>query len=129
MKRDVILIEDDSDEVYFFTEACASIKPSLNLLTFTNGVDFLSYTTKNDLNNCLIFIDVNMPLVDGFSLMTNLKQKGLTKNNKLYIYTITDCDKARQQASEVGADGYIVKPDTCEAISHLIESKLAEMDH
>jgi two-component system cell cycle response regulator DivK len=75
----------------------------------------------------LIFMDINMPDIDGYTLTTRLKS--LTKMNSVPIIAMTAnvMRGDRERSLEAGCDGYIQKPIDVdklpEQISRFLNSK------
>ncbi|MBI2940411.1 MAG: response regulator [Chloroflexi bacterium] len=58
----------------------------------------------------LVFMDVNMPKLDGFEACRRIKRDPATRQTKMIMLTVNARDIARQVGAEAGADGYIAKP-------------------
>ena len=65
-----------------------------------------------------IIVDWHMPVMSGLDFLTNLRQSGATAQRKPFIiYTTTDNDPVDiSRALAAGADDYVLKPYTSEAI-------------
>lgn len=58
----------------------------------------------------LILLDLNMPVMDGFEVVTRLKSEELTKNIPIVVLTSVDVSKeAEKNLKELGVDKYIHK--------------------
>lgn len=64
----------------------------------------------------LILLDWNMPVMDGLTFLTKVRENGDYKNVKIVMCT-SESEKARVlEALKAGANNYIVKPFTPEAL-------------
>ena len=70
----------------------------------------------------LVLLDMRMPVLDGWGLVRQLQQQGLT----LPILVMTAAQDARKWAQEVGAHGYLAKPfdltELLSSVEHVLQS-------
>jgi CheY-like chemotaxis protein len=110
-KRIIALADDDVDDREIFADVCADIDAGLELMLFKNGkmlLDFLE--TPNTSAPAIVFLDINMPIKDGFECLNEIRSN--TKFNELciivYSTSISTSDVTR--AKKLGADGFLQKP-------------------
>ncbi len=115
--KQIMLIDDD--EVYNFI-CSETIKKILNIkdiITYTssqNGLNFLakSIADKAQLPD-LIFIDINMPILDGWSFIEEYQKMSSDIAQKVLIYiqssSVYDEDIEKSKTYAV-IDGFITKP-------------------
>jgi len=73
-----------------------------------DGVDALEYARNNSVN--LVLTDVNMPRMDGISLVRELRQLSAYKFTPMLMLT-TEAEPAKKmQGKQAGATGWLVKP-------------------
>ena len=58
----------------------------------------------------LILMDVNMPGVNGFQLLQQVKQLAKLQNTKVIMVTGRDSDEDQRLGTRLGADAYFTKP-------------------
>lgn len=58
----------------------------------------------------LIVLDIIMPEVDGYEVLTMLKNNEMLKNIPVMMMTVKDKDEDIQKSLDLGAEDYIVKP-------------------
>ncbi|MBI1818026.1 MAG: response regulator [Deltaproteobacteria bacterium] len=63
----------------------------------------------------MIFLDVNMPRLDGFEVLAQLKADPRWRNIPVVMVTSTDSQREINRAYELGASSYVVKPVGVEA--------------
>jgi len=71
-----------------------------------------------------VFLDINMPGVDGFEVFAFLRREPNMRDVPVAIVTSDDQQETRQRALAMGAVAFIVKPPTLEAI----ETALTHME-
>jgi two-component system copper resistance phosphate regulon response regulator CusR len=99
----LLVIEDE-------IKAAAYLKKGLEESGFTvdvatNGLDGLHFAVEN--NYALVVLDLMIPRLDGWSVLTRLREK---KNMPVLILTANDAVEDRVRGLELGADDYLVKP-------------------
>ncbi len=58
----------------------------------------------------LIFLDVNMPVMDGFAVCSALKADPVTREIAVVMLTALGQEVDKERARRAGADGYFTKP-------------------
>lgn len=104
IKPQRILIAEDNDSNYAVLKAMLDDK--YQLYRAVDGVEAVSLFDYID--PVLIFMDLNMPKLDGIDAIIFLRTK--TKNTPIVVLTAYADDDYRQKATESGCDEYIVKP-------------------
>ncbi len=75
-----------------------------------NGVQALE-SAKNNMPD-VIFLDVNMPGMDGFAVTRELRENAKTKDIPVVLVTAKDQKSDKAWGQMLGAKGYITKPYT-----------------
>ncbi|KAL4449269.1 hypothetical protein ABPG74_015651 [Tetrahymena malaccensis] len=73
-----------------------------------NGIQAMQKVLQNQELFDLIFMDVNMPVMDGLQATENIKQ--INRNNKIIIVTAFSDETNRSECISIGADGFLTKP-------------------
>lgn len=94
----------------------------INLMTFSSGEDCLKYLEQHDVDILVLFTDIEMPLMNGFTLME--KVRDLHPQVDIFFISAYDRDDYKQQAKFMGAQGYFTKPINLKAIQAIINSYL-----
>ena len=79
-----------------------------NIDTAVNGKEALEMSIKNNYN--LIITDINMPKIDGFKLISKLKELDKYKNIPVLVLSVLSDEESKQKAKSNGAVGWITKP-------------------
>jgi two-component system, chemotaxis family, chemotaxis protein CheY len=58
----------------------------------------------------LLITDINMPRMDGFGLIEQLRPRAQYRNLPILVLTTESSDEKKQRARAAGATGWIVKP-------------------
>lgn len=118
----ILLLEDDKI-------LCDSLKDFLELEgysvdTANRGPEVfdLTFAEKYD----LYILDVNVPDIDGFDVLSSLKEAG-DETPAIYITALTDINSI-SKGFEIGAEDYIKKPFDPEELIVRIKSKYRQKD-
>ena len=109
----VMIVDDDEDDIDFFCEALAEIDASVQYLTASNGVDALNKLRSDE--NVLphvIFLDLNMPLMDGKQLLKELKSDYTLKDIPAIIYSTSSMPTDIEETKALGATHFLTKPSS-----------------
>ena len=110
MKR-WLLADDDSDDMEMFCELVEEIDPSITCYCASDGQEAIDKLTGGEfLGPDLIFLDINMPGMNGWECLALLKKNPLWENIPVIMYSTSSHRKEKQLASELGAIGFFTKP-------------------
>ncbi len=70
----IFLIDDDEDDQLMFKEVIESINPTLHCETATNGKIALNKLKVGTALPHIIFLDLNMPVMNGFDFLAASRQ-------------------------------------------------------
>lgn len=106
MKR-VILVADDSPTIRKFVSVALTVK-GYEIITCSDGMEALEKlpATKVD----LLLTDLNMPNVDGYQLITSVRNNSEFKDLPIIILSSLGNNEDIQRGLECGANSYLIKP-------------------
>jgi two-component system, chemotaxis family, chemotaxis protein CheY len=102
-----ILAVDDSETMLSMIKQTLEMG-GYSVLLARDGKDGLSKFQENKSNLQLIITDINMPVMDGITLIQELRK--LDKEIPILTLTTESEDGMKQKGYEAGANGWIVKP-------------------
>ncbi|MBX3611486.1 MAG: response regulator [Hydrogenophaga sp.] len=123
-ERFILIDDSDADNVYHeIMIRRAGFKG--DVVIFDNGSDALSFLQQDPLKlpTC-IFLDINMPVIDGFEVAANaaplLEGKPTTI---LMMLTSSGAPQDRQRASEIPViKGYVIKPLMADMVRDMLKA-------
>jgi CheY-like chemotaxis protein len=109
--RKIMIIDDDLDDQVLLKEALHDLDISIKFQTATNGFIALELLHNNikDLPD-LVFLDLNMPRMNGRQLLAELKKHRELSALPVIIYTTSSDPKDISDTSRLGAVSFITKP-------------------
>ena len=90
-----------------------------------NGLDALEKLGTDSVN--LVMTDLNMPYMDGMELIKTLRADPAWIDLPILMVTTENDEEERQKAFSNGANGYLVKPVTADAIAENIKAIIKHM--
>lgn len=119
-----ILIVDDSDVIRTVVEQVLRLNGYNEIETAVDGEDALVKIKQNKGNIALYVFDVNMPKMDGITLVQETRK--LDEITPIIMLT-TETDKAKMNtARDFGATGWIVKPFDGDKFIKVVEMYLKD---
>jgi len=117
----ILVAEDDADDRAFIADAFQQLKILNNIKFVENGEELInSLASSNNLPD-LIFLDLNMPVINGIQSLKIIKKNNIFKKIPIVVLTTSKNDKDICMAYEKGISAYIVKPFTFEDLLNVIQ--------
>ena len=115
-----LIIDDDSIATMLLDKKLKLKNNSDVPLIFENGQQGLDYIVSQPPNqNYLIFLDINMPIIDGWQFLERLQYQDSTNNYYIYITSSSFNPCEIEQASKFPeVVDFLSKPITQEQITH-----------
>jgi CheY-like chemotaxis protein len=124
MKR-ILLIDDDRDDAELFKEALSEINSSISFEHYEDSRQGLQNLLEKH-NNLpdVIFLDINMPIISGWQCLAEFKKAEHLKNIPVILFTTSSQPREKEIAKELGAAGFITKPNEYKMLKELLASVL-----
>ncbi|MDO6818919.1 response regulator [Zobellia sp. 1_MG-2023] len=111
--------DDDDDDRMFFQEAIQEIFPDIRMKLFSNGKLLLAYIVSSLSEENLprlIFLDLNMPVMNGIECLLELKKNISTTNIPIVIFTTSSYEGDRLKLKDMGVNYFFTKETSFEKI-------------
>jgi CheY-like chemotaxis protein len=136
MMKKIFVVDDDADDRQLFQEALEEIAPTFTCYTAYNGSHALQSMENQDIElPDLIFLDVNMPSINGWQFLEAVKGIQAFRDIPIIMYSTCSHPEYITRALEMGALYFYAKP--CDfndlrnnlkiVMTHLINSTLHEL--
>jgi len=126
LKR-ILLIDDDKDDQFFFIEALKDIRSEITCNVADDGLKGLFFL-KNNQKPDVIFLDLNMPQMNGFDFLVTIKQDENLKNIPVIIFTTSNHHMDIQKAGALKAVAFLTKPNNLNNLSEKL-LKVLSLDY
>jgi CheY-like chemotaxis protein len=125
----ILIVDDDEDDRDLFYTALREVDGSVTCILARDGQEaLLGLRLKEFPMPDLIFIDLNMPRVNGFQCLTELKKDRALQNIPIAIYTTSKIKEHKEECQRLGAAHFITKPtsfaELCNVISEVLMKEM-----
>ena len=114
MKKDkkiILLVEDDQDDKIFFQEVLEDLDNPVILNSAEHRLDVIELLKNLNGNKPdAIFLDLNMPVLDGHKCLKLIRSNAEYKARKIIIYSTSYHPGIAKTLKDDGANHYIQKP-------------------
>ena len=125
MIRKVLFVDDDQEMLQALKEGLEKYRETFTAVLAEDGNDAVRQLKKNAIS--LVVTDLNMPNMDGFSLLAHIMVK--YADIPVIIITGYSTSEMKRLAQEGGAVGYISKPFLIEDLArHIMKTLRKESD-
>ena len=120
----LLCIDDDPDDMELLCEGIRSVYPSYICVSAKNGEEALNLlkTIVPD----IIFLDINMPLMDGRETLREIRKRKSFKHIPVYILSTTTNRDEMQQFKLLGAEAFITKPNSFQELCSILKGLLIQ---
>ena len=120
--KTVLLVDDDYVNNFVTERMLKRANIAQNIKSVRNGEEALTYLSEEK-NPCpeLIFLDINMPEMDGINFLKHFKKMVLGKKIKVFLLTGHIGPKQKQTLDELGFSHVIQKPLTSDKLVSILE--------
>lgn len=119
----IYLVDDDVDDLELVQEALVRCGFHGQVSCAKNGEDFLSKLQRSHLPE-LIVLDLNMPLKDGFEVLTELKNSRNFSAIPVVILTASRNKQDEKRCADLGCNLFLTKPSTLEGYDAIATTAL-----
>jgi DNA-binding response OmpR family regulator len=109
--KNLFLVDDDAEDQEIFVDAVKEIDNSILCFCLHGGDDALqSFREQKDHLPDIIFLDLNMPKVNGKQLLAELKKIETLRNTPMIMYSTFFGENDIAEIKGLGAAHHLVKP-------------------
>lgn len=130
MQKDLLtlLIDDDEDDQEIFSMAIKETDPHAQCVFANDGIYALEkLKADNSFMPNVIFIDINMPRMNGIQCLLEIKKLSRLQHIPTYIYSTSDEKSIVDECLRLGASGFIKKQITIGALQKQLLSVFAQL--
>ncbi|MEH6407630.1 MAG: response regulator [Leeuwenhoekiella sp.] len=120
----ILLIEDDMIEIMKLNRTINSLGLQHKITEANNGEEALEILSRKDRLPDIIFLDLNMPKINGLEFLKILKADEALRYIPTIVLTTSANHKDVHACYEVGIAGYVIKPlkyeDYVQKLKHVL---------
>lgn len=121
--KNILLIDDDIDDTDVFIEAVNSLDKNINCLVQNNPVQALDYLRNAEILPDLIFVDFNMPVLNGNELIGQMRDVVKLQAIPVILYS-SYSETAAERLCIINGSQYITKPNNFNELVALLKEIL-----
>lgn len=115
------LIDDDQDDQDIFCMALDDLGEDISCVFANDGREgFMKLNTDALFEPNYIFIDLNMPRMNGLQCLTAIKSIDRLKKVPIFMYSTSNDPKIITETKLLGASDYIVKPISVDTLTDIL---------
>jgi len=116
------LADDDPDDLELFDEALRGIDSSIEFNFASNGKELIEKLRLDGHTAQIIFLDINMPEMNGWECLENLKKEDQLKDIPVIMYSTSSTEAYGKRAINSGALAFYVKPHSFLLLQDFLKS-------
>jgi len=122
--KNIILVDDDSDDRDLFTEALSFVHPLAHVETRRDGEELMEYLATIPGMPDVIFLDLNMPRKNGKECLKELRANKQFESTAIVIYTTSLNPVDIEETFNQGASLFMRKPNSFDELKETLHKLL-----
>jgi len=116
-----LLVDDDPDDQEVFLNALSDVSASALCLVAADGDRALEILHNEETIPDYIFLDLNMPRMNGFEFLAAMKKSKILKDIPVIVYSTTSQPTQIEKAKKLGAADFFTKTYKYQELCALLE--------
>ena len=122
----IVLVDDDPDECFLFSESIAEAFPTVRLTCLLSCEALLDFL-ENSIIPDIIFLDLAMPIQSGEECLVEIKKNRQWNGIPIVIYSTELRKEVKAKVLASGANLYVVKPSNGTDLKAMIGKVIAKL--
>jgi DNA-binding response OmpR family regulator len=126
----ILLVEDNADDVFFLRRALKAKNVDVPVVLMSDGREAIRYLSgENDYANRsvhplprLVLLDLQLPYFTGLQVLEWARKQAVVKRIPIVIFSSSSQASDIEQAYELGANSYLVKPTDVAELGRIVET-------
>ncbi len=119
--HNILLIDDDEDDQEIFLTAVKKLSNTVKSHSFDNAAEALDKLNAREVSPDVIFLDLNMPVMNGQQFLTEIKKIDDLKHIPIIIVSTSSHAVTIQLMKDLGAHDFITKPERFEQLVTILQ--------
>ena len=124
-RKPIAIVDDDADDRFLVQEAFTKAGYQDEFIHFENGPQFMEFLHNTpaqvDLPS-LLFLDLNMPVIEGKEILREIKRNDRWAQIPVIVFTTANSDIEKRMCFQLGASSYITKPAPLAEMERLVKA-------
>ena len=120
----ILLIDDDEDDQEIFMMAIEEVSDTVRCTALSDASQALLKLEKKEIEPDVIFLDLNMPIMNGHQFLTEIKKRENLKNIPVIVFSTSFHQGTIEFTIGLGAKDFINKPEKLPALVKILEPLL-----
>lgn len=121
----VLNVDDDQEDREFFCDALREIDPTITCLIAGSGMEALALLENRSPLPDYIFLDINMPMMDGKQCLKALKSTPNLQSIPVIMYSTSTDTREIKECYKLGAEDFLIKPHSYDKLVNDLTSIFA----
>src|SRR4051812_45668093 len=126
--KNFLQIDDDSDDCELFMEALVAVSTS-SYTAINDPVEAYHKLLMQEIKPDVIFLDLNMPVMSGLELLTEIKKHDALQQIPVIIFSTSQLEDIIRESKQLGAYDYISKPNNFNELKKILSKYASEVKH
>ena len=126
----VLCIDNDPEDIEFFTDAIKNIDPGITCLSALGGqgaLDLLASIKDNHLLPAYIFLDINMPQMDGKDTLKEIRKIARYHSVQIIMLSTGLSPRDTEEYKLLGANNFMSKANSFEDLCKKLKTTIKNM--
>jgi two-component system, response regulator len=126
-KYSIVIADDDADDQFLIQKAIKEVNSEYRYETVANGLQLMElllrkgrYENAPVFKPDIILLDINMPILDGFSALEQIRSHEKLKNIPTYILSTSRSEIDVFKSNKLGANAFYSKPNQFSQLKNII---------
>ena len=106
-QQQVLIVDDSAMNRMILAEILGS---DYHILEASNGEEGMEVLRQNPGNIALVLLDINMPIMNGFEVLTAMNRSHIIEDVPVIMISSEDAESSIRRAYELGASDYVNRP-------------------
>ena len=124
LKKNILLLDDDEDDQLIFASTIKSNFSAYQFVGFFQYSEMLLFMESHAEECAILFLDLNMPKINGLEILKDLRQKDQFKELTILMFSTSNNPKDINDCLISGANAFITKPSRINDLIQEIEPYL-----
>ena len=118
-KKKILIVDDSELNRSLLSDM---LSDSFEIVEAENGMEAMTILHEQELEICLMLLDIVMPVMDGFEVLAMMNQKGWIKTIPVIMISAETGGAYIDRAYDLGAIDYISRPFDERTVMHRVTS-------